>query len=337
MSLHVSVLSSIEQTNRNQWNHVVENAPLGSLYHRYEWLQAVESGTEKEPKHLLVEKKGNPVGILPNVVNPVGPVHRLESVMPGFGGPLASTDEKEVIELLLRAVPEICDGTLFFSRFQTLDPGYIRYHEHFRQHGYVLDVNACRFIIDLSVDWETLLKNLSRTRRQNLKRGHDQTYTVTETPLTANTLSSFYVDHTAVMERSEIPALPISFILELENLDDRMRLFSLQVDGEDSGSILCHLNDEQSTIHYAYSGIRSEWFDNYASELLHEHAIKYGLENGYERYDLRRTSPDFRDGLFQFKSQFGGEAVPLLTWERGCPKPARNVLQAGRAVLTRFK
>ncbi|WP_255193467.1 GNAT family N-acetyltransferase [Natronobeatus ordinarius] len=336
MSLEVTVLDSIESADRNQWNHVVETAPLGSLFHRYEWLEALEAGTASTPRHLVVHKKGNPVGLLPNVITDVGPVSRLDSLYPGFGGPIAITDEEAVLEALLGVVPRLCDGTVLFSRLRTYDQAAIRYHELFRAHGYDLDVKWCRIALELSQGWEAVSAAMDRTRRRGIRRGHDQAFEIVDVPISRHALARFYDAYAAVMERSGLPVLPYSFFLALEHLDDRLELFSLRVDGEARGSILCYRDDEQSTLHYAYSGVKREHFEYHAAELLHEHAIKWAIEHGYDTYDLLRTAPDFRDGLFRFKSQFGGRVVPLLSWERGVPSPALPVLNLARSLQRRY-
>ena len=335
MALEIRVLKSIEQTNRNQWNHVVETAPHGSLFHRYEWLQAVEDGTDREPRHLVASKKGNPVGVFPNVITSIGPVKRLDSLYPGFGGPLAITDEETVLETFLEVVPEICDGRTLFNRIRTYDQAAIRNHALFREFGYEIDVKWCRVALDLTQGWESLLEGMDRTRRRGIKRGHDQSLEISEEPVTVRSLSQFYEDYEAVMTRADLPVLSHTFFMALRHLANRLKLFAIDIDGVRRGWMLCYCDDEQSTLHYAYSGVRSEHFEYHASELLHEHAIRWGIEHGYETYDLLRTPPDFRDGLFNFKTQFGGQTVPLLSWERGVPKPALPALKLARTIAAK--
>lgn len=330
MTLEIRILKSIEETNRNQWNHVVETAPYGTLFHRYEWLQAVEKGTNGEPRHLIASKKGNPIGVFPNVITSVGPVKRLDSLYPGFGGPIAITDEEKVLETFLELVPQLCDRRILFSRFRSYNQAAVRNHHLYREFGYDLHVKWCRIAIDLTQGWDSLLEDMDRTRRRGIKRGHDHQFEISEEPVTTRSLSRFFDDYTAVMERSALPVLPHTFFLALRHLEDRLKLFAIEIEGNWRGWILCYRDDEQSTLHYAYSGVRQEHFEYHASELLHEHAIKWGIEHGYETYDLLRTPPDFRDGLFNFKEQFGGQIIPLLSWERGVPTPALPALKLAR-------
>lgn len=112
-------VDSIEAVDRNQWNHVVEQSDLGCIYHRYGWLQAVESGTPYEPRHLVISRENNSIAIYPNFLTEVGPFRQLTSIVPGFGGPIVVTDEERAIELFLEAIPRLYDGTIFFSRIRS--------------------------------------------------------------------------------------------------------------------------------------------------------------------------------------------------------------------------
>ncbi|MFB6131715.1 MAG: peptidoglycan bridge formation glycyltransferase FemA/FemB family protein [Salinigranum sp.] len=336
MSLEVDYLASIEEANRNQWNNVVEQSDLGCVSHRYGWLRAIELGTDDEPRHLVVSKKGNPIAVFPNFVTDLGPVDQLCSIKPGFGGPIAMTDEEASIDLLLDAVSDLCDGRILFNALRTYDQNYVRYHSLLRERGYGMAVLSCRFSLDLSGGWDDVFEGMHSERRRGIRRGHDNDFDVVDEAVTERTLSSFYDEYARVMDRVEMPTLPRSFVLELASFSDRVKLFSLDVDGERRGSYLYLLDDEQSTLQHLFTAVTEEQFRYHAPELLHEHAIRWGIENGYDSYDLRGAHPDFRDGVFRFKEYFGAQTKPLLVWERGRPGPALSVLNAGRTVYRRL-
>lgn len=336
MSLEIDQVDSIEAVNRNQWNNVVEQSDLGCVYHRYGWLRAVEAGTSYEPRHLLVTKKGNPIAIFPNFVTDFGPVHQLSSIKPGFGGPVTMTDEEAAVELLLDAVSDLSNGRILFNVLRTYDQNYIRYHSMLRQRGYEITVLSCRFTLDLSQGWEGIFADMHSERRRGIRRGHDSEFEIVDEDVTDSTLTDFYEDYSTVMERVSQPTLPRSFLLELRQFADRLKVFSLVVDGERRGTYMYLLDDEQSTLQHLFTAVREEHFEYHAPELLQEHAIKWGIDNGYETYELRGALPDFRNGVFRFKEYFGAETMPLLVWERGRPGPALSILNAGRSIYRRF-
>ena len=61
----LSIIESITDIDINPWNNLVKQSKLGCFFHRYEWQKAIESGLQYKPKHILVEKKGNLIGIFP--------------------------------------------------------------------------------------------------------------------------------------------------------------------------------------------------------------------------------------------------------------------------------
>lgn len=336
MTLEVRRLDSIDDVNANQWNNVVEQSRLSCVYHRYEWLRAIEVGTNLEPRHLVAEKKGNPIAILPNFLTDLGPVRQLTSIKPGFGGPVAMTDEQAAIERLLDAVGDLCSGTTLFNAFRTYDQRYVRYHELLRERGYDVAILSSRFVLDLTQGWEAIFDDMDSERRRGIRRGHDREFEVIDEPITRDLLAEFYEDYRTVMERVGFPVQPRPFVLELGQFDDRIRVFSLFVDGERRGMYLYLLDDEQSTLQHLFTAVTEDHFEYHAPELLHEYAINWGIDHGYDAYELRGTHPDFRDGVFRFKENFGARAVPLLTWERGRPSPALSVLNAARGVHQRY-
>lgn len=339
MSLDVTCLDTITAVNRNQWNHAVEQSDLGSAYHRYGWLRAIESGTRFEPRHLVVSKKDNPIGVFPNFVveSERTPLHQLTSIKVGSGGPVVVTDERTAMDRLLEAVPEACSGTVVSNRIDAHTGEYVRYHDLFRQHGYGLTLEYCDLALDLDRGWEAIRGEMDSSRRRAISQGHGDDVAVRDEAITGETTSQFFEWHAAVMDRVGGETLPRSFFRELREFSERVKMFSLVADGAKRGMLLFLLNDEQSTVHYVTSAVTEDHFAYNASELIHERAVRWAIDEGYGTYRFGGTDPDFRDGLFRFKEKFGARPVPLLTWERGCSKVVWPAYRAGRALYRRVQ
>lgn len=174
---------------------------------------------------------------------------------------------------------------------------------------------------------------MDRSRRRAIRNGRDLEYEVVDEELTRRTVSSFYDGFSSVMERVDSVYLPRTFFFELCEFDEHVKLFSLSINGTRHGSLFFVLDPKRSAVHYAYSGVTEDDFEFNAPELLHEHAIRWPIEHGYEIYDFRGAKSDFRDGLFRFKERFGARIVPLLTWERGYPLASLN---RGRSIYRRL-
>lgn len=338
MALNINRLDSIRTVNRNQWNQVVEQSHLGRVYHRYRWLQAVELGTPYQPKHLLVSKKGNPVAVLPNFVieSDRMPFQHLVSSKPGPGGPIAMTDEEEAIQLLLDAVPELCDISNISHQIQTFGPEYSRYHRIFEENGYDQRLVYCDFVLDISRDWDDIFADMDSSRRYDIKQGHENDFEIVDKEITEQTMSDFFEGYSTVMDRVGGRKSPRRFFLELCELSERLKLFAVRVDGEERGAMLYTLDDEQSTIHSESSAVTRDNFEYHSNELIHEHAIKWGKEHGYDTYSFGGTELDFRDGVFRYKEKFGARPVPALAWERGGSTVLWHPYRLGRTLHKRF-
>ncbi len=357
MSLTVEQLDTVEAIHRNQWNTVVEQSELGCVSHRYEWLRAVEAGTSHDAKHLVVTKKENPIAVFPNFVTELEltnggqfeqlsselgltdgvQVEQLSSIRPGYGGPVTMTNEEEALELLLDAVGDLCTGTILYNELRTYDQSYVRYHDLLAERGYKPAILSCRFTLDLSQGWEPVYEGMDSERRRGIRRGHEAEFEVVDEAVTESALMSFYDGYETVAERVDQPTHPRSFFRELLRLDDRLKLFTLRVDGEDRGQYIYLLDDEQSTLQHLFTAVTEDHFEYRAPELLHEHAIRWGIEEGYETYELRGSPPDFRNGVFRFKEYFGAETAPLINYERGRPAPALTALKVGRSLTRRLE
>jgi len=320
MSLDVNVTDTIEAVNRNQWNQVVEQSDLGRVYHRYGWLRALEAGTSAEPKHLFVSKNENPIAIFPNFVMESDrlPVRHLSSPKPGPTGPVATADEEEAIQLLLDAVSEVTAGATVSNQIQTAGPEFSRYHELLAENGYEQKFVYCDFVLDITREWEDLLADMDSSRRWAIRKATETEHEIVEKEITEESMAAFYDGFSSVMDRVGGRKTPRQFFVELSEFAERLKLLTLRAEGGERGTILLTLDDERSTVHCESAAITEDQFEYNPSELLHEYAIKWGQENGYQTYNFGGTDPDFRDGLFRFKQKFGAQPRPALTWECGC-------------------
>ncbi|ELY80984.1 GNAT family N-acetyltransferase [Natrinema gari] len=332
-NLEVTVVDSIRDIGRAQWNGIVERSSRGSVFHRYEWLAAIETGLDYTPRHLEVTEDGNTIGWMPNFVVEIEktPFTRLSSLYPGFGGPLLPTDTADSLERVIDTVPSLCRGRTIVHQLRGLDSSYLRYNDALQSQGYRPYRRECRFLLDLTKGHDALLADMSRSRRRGIEHGRSVDHEVVEEEITAETLRRFYRTYERVMERVDGDVYPFSFFDALRAIDDRLLLLTLRIDGEYAGGMLEVLDDEHDAIHGFFAAVPREHFDEHASELLYDHVFRWGIDHGYEAYDFGSTTTDFGDGVFRFKEGFGGRAVPVFVWERGC-SPLWPLVKAGRAL-----
>jgi len=340
--LEVKTFTSIDDLNKNQWNNLVKHTEFSSFFHKYEWLKSIEKGIGKDARHIVVFKNSNPIGFLPNFITKIEkvPFYRLNSTGPGFGGPLVSSNEKESLNLIFDEIKNVCDKnrTLISHQFKVVDLNYIRYGKYLDEKGYNPIPGRCRFIVDLNRDWDTIKENMKKSKRKNLNKALSSDCEIIEEEITKENMEKFHKTYLKAMERVDGDPYPLSFFVELINrLKGRIQLLTAIVDGKDIGKRINILDKEQSSIHAFFVAIESENFKYYPGELLHSYGMKWGIENDYDKYDLGATKADFNSGHFKYKSEFGGQAVPTLMWEKGFSKVKWNLFKIGRYFYKKFQ
>jgi len=340
---------SITTVNRNQWNNLVEQSDLGCVFHRYEWLLAVEAGLGYTPAHVVVRKDGNPIGLFPNFVTeldipyehllsllpteqlPTGlssnleelsfqnvPLKQLVSTSPGFGGPVIGSNESGCLEHMFQQISENCGRPVISHGIKAKELGYMRYGKTLAKRGYSPTLLDCRFELNLDYDFDELVARMDSGRRKALRDARNSGYEVSELDF-GNVVSSTYDRYITDMERVSGSTHSRVFFEELaDRFADRLNVFSVEVDGTEAGRYVHVLDTEQSTLHYFYSAIGDE--SNYEynpSELLHAYAIEWGQENGYRYYDFGSSGSSFFDGTFRYKQRYGARVIPTLRWTKG--------------------
>lgn len=328
---NTSVLTSIHEANANQWNNLVSQSDRGNVFFRHGWLAAIEAGFDYEPRHVVVRKGDNPIAVLPNFVSPLELPHDgadavaatfgisvMTSTEPGYGGPLALTDERTSVDRLLDAVEAMNDRRVLYHLIRTYDLENIRYGRYLRARGYEPVLDDCLFLIDLGDDWEAIREGMDKERRKAMREATDQDYRVEIDPLGAD-LDRTYAAYARNIERVGGDRLPRAFFDALsDEFEDRIRVFTAVVDGEEAGRYVHLLDRENGVLHHWLSAIPEESdFESYPSELLHQRAIKWGIEEGYDDYNFGPTGSFFENSVFRFKNKYGGRTVPLLRWQKG--------------------
>lgn len=324
----VTIHDSIEQIDENQWNNLVTQSDVGSIFHRSEWLRLVEDTLDRTARHLVVAKDENPVALLPNFRTDIYvpgyedvarrlPLAELVSAQPGYGGPIVGSNEATYLDLLLETVPDV-DGWNLFHTIRTNDLEFTRYGKTMAKHDYSPVAVNCRFRIDLLQDWETIRDRMHKERRRVLRKLEDRDTEVVHQSLD-DEFDTTYEMYENNLDRVDGMIYPRAFFERLAtDLDDRITVCVAFVDDEEVGRYIYLHDDEQDTLHHYFAAVGDDSnFEHHPSELLHAHAIQWAKDAGYRYYDFGGTGAHFSDGGFRHKERYGGELVPTLQWQRG--------------------
>lgn len=350
--LSTDVYDSIDDVEKTQWNHVVEQSDRGSIYHRVEWISALENGLDLDAKHVVIKKDGNPIGTFPNLLKPVrlpdsvrqripdrlnGRLCELASSRPGFGGPVLTSDEKAALDLALTELDESTGPTVLSHYISPPSVEYVRYAEHFEVHGYTPNISRCRPVIDLRREYDTILDDMHKDRRYNLRKARENDVEVVLKTPTTEALRAFHGTYRENMARVGATPQPFKLFQEIvDRLAGNIRLVAAERDGDTVGQHLYLLDNLTGTVRHEFSAVSSDHFQYYPSELMHEHTIQWCQSEGYLTYDFGPTPSNHEDGLFSYKQQYGSTAVPILTWERG-QSPLWGLYKRARTFYKRYR
>lgn len=345
--LSVDMHASIREVNENQWDHVVENASVSSVFHRTGWIRTIEDSLEYDPCHVTVSNRGNPIAIFPNFVKPLvlpesafiptrHPLVELVSTKPGFGGPVIISEKRDALELMFDRLERVGGVFLVRHRITTNDLSYIQYNRYFDRLGYQLTSPTCRFRLRLD-DWQRINRGMDKERRKNIRRAESLKCTIREVDVNEEQVGRVYREYVSHMDRIGAPVHPPEFFSALRtNMPGRLKIFSVVIDGIDLGSYVFILDDEQSTVHHFFSAIgEPASYEYYPTELLHSKSIRWALDQGYTYYDFGATVPMFDDSIYHYKKQYGAEVVPSLEWVRGRSRVLWRSYRAAKRLFAR--
>jgi len=324
------VHTSVATLPDTQWNRLVEQSSLGSVFHRTGWLRAIEAGTDLTPRHVTAHRDGNLVGLLPNFVSDVslpielpGPAaavapRELLSTDPGFGGPLVVRDHHAVLDTLFEGVRAAATTDIWAHRIRSLAGEAVQYAAYFDSHGYDVSTLTCQLLVDLTRPLEDVLAGWQKDRRRTARKAREAGMTVARVDADRSTLAEFYDAYAAMIDRVDGVRYSQAFINAVaSHLSDRLVLFRTTLDEETVGWHWYLRDNEQHSLHHFFSGLREEHFSHHPSSLLHEEAISWAVDEGYTSYNFGESNADVTDGGFGYKSQYGGAVHPILTWEKG--------------------
>jgi predicted N-acyltransferase len=332
--LTTSTVSSLSEIDRNQWDNITRQSDFGTIYHTASWLEAIEATFGQRPIHVLVQKDGNLVALLPQFVTQVADtrLNILSSISRGFGGPIVSGNQERALKLLVSRSLEFVSGTIVSHKIRTDQSHYLRFHPMLNDLGYDYRLNG-KFVIDLTQGWTEIQQNMHKDRRYEIRKACESDFDVSELDLSRDNLDEFYTHYESTISELNGNLLPFEFFSNLNAyLSDEILLTQVEVEGECRGYHFYILDRQQSTIRHFISAVQEDDYRYYPTQLLHKHCIQWGIENGYKTYDMGGACLDFRDGTFQYKRKYGGTLTPIYRWEHYRSRWRRRVFKSGKRI-----
>lgn len=338
--LSTTVHITITDIDKNQWNKVVNHSKLGSIFHQYEWLHAIEQTMPYQPRYIVVSKANNLIGVFPNFIikTPKLPIKILFSIEPGYGGPLYTKYEKDIIPMMLEEIPKICTDRIIAHHILSDNPGFSRYQLLLDKYNYRFNLRYATSIIHLQQrSYKDIYHNYDRRKKRNLKNIKNVGCQIKEESITLEKLQQFYKGYQQVMKRVQGTIYPFTFFKKLkERIPKKLKLFTANIDTQPIGSHLYLIDKKRNTFIAWLLDIQPKNQQFHPSELLHDYAIQYALNNGFKTYDFGYSHADYTNGIFNYKQEFGATASPILLWKKNCSMIPWTFLKKGGNIYKKY-
>jgi hypothetical protein len=289
-----------------RWNRFVEGHQRATAYQLGAWPEVLRAAYGFRPACLALVEDGELQGVMP-LMRSRGIVsgRRMRSlpVLPP-AGPLATSVEGEVA--LLRAACEITEAAearslIVLSRSGGYEQRVPRLDGRPKHPTWIVPLPDDPE--ELRAGWRKGSKNLHRSLNKAEKSG-----VVVREGSSAADLRAFYKLYMATMKAHHSlprPYRQLSKARDLLGPRGVFRVFVAEHEGEPIAAGVFHAF--RDTIDLLYNGSDASKLDLRPNHALYWHVIRWGIENGYRRFDFGEAKPG--SPLERFKAQWSAERV----------------------------
>jgi CelD/BcsL family acetyltransferase involved in cellulose biosynthesis len=310
---HPFVLNPLQDS---RWETLTASSSNASIYHRREWLQALQETYGCEPGALTFDPSGSLLthAFLYCEVRSWLTGERLVSV-PFSDHCDALATEPGVIDALLHAVSRIA-GAGAWKYLEIRPMHYVPPAEL----GFGTCGNYVLHRIDLARSESALFRSFHKSCVQRRIRKAEREDLSYEQGQSETLLREFYCLLVMTRKRFGLPPQPLSWFRNLaRRFGKDLQIRVVRSGGRPIASILtlCH----RHAMVYKY-GCSDERFPNSgATPLLLWNAMREAQEAGLAEFDLGRSDCN-QSGLISFKDRWGAEKTTLTYWRYPAPKTA---------------
>lgn len=324
------------ERDRERWDSLVNRSPHGTPFHLQRFGELIAEYANMTYVPLIGYKGQEPVGLFPTCQSSHGPVTTVFSPAPklkiSYQGPAMVNIEKLKQRKVDRRHHQFVEGCLDHLE-STVDPSYVHVRtgstyldtRPFVRNGYDTSVGHT-YVVDITPDEESLLKQFSRDARQNITKeyegveisdgGRDAVKTI---------LDQVRKRHD---EQDKGFGVPLAFIVDLFDQlpDGTVRPYVCRVDGTFAGGIITL---ELGETVYRWIGGAKHDADVPVNDLLDWSVMCRAKSRGATRYDLVGAS---QPNIASYKAKFAPciELYQQLEWGTVLLRTASNIYKRVR-------
>ena len=303
----------VQQLDERRWREFVENNPRGGIFHTPEMFQVFARTKGHHPTLWAIVGDGEQVLalLLPVQVTVLdGLLRHFTTRAVVYGSVLCAPGPAgaQALDLLLQAYNRAIERRVLFTEMRNLSD--LSDLQPVLDHNEFAFEEHSDFIFDLDQAEETLWGKISRSARQRVRSARNKGMVI-EAATSRQHLISAYRLLQDVYTRARVPlAGPTLFEAAFDILGPRgmFKIFLARLDGRLIGARFLLMF--RGTILDWYAGVDRNFSSCSPSELLVWHALQWGREQGFHRFQFGGAGPLGRVyGVRDFKAKFGGQFV----------------------------
>jgi FemAB-related protein (PEP-CTERM system-associated) len=270
---------SCDQSWREQWQAYVSTAPGGSLYHRFEWKDVLESCFGHRCAFLAAVENGRIVGVFPLAQLKSRLFGNIACSLPfvNYGGPIG--DRGEIVTALLDASRDLADVWK------------VEYIE-IRSRAYLGDAlpvadHKVSMTVDLADDPDVLWKAYKTDHRKDIKRGYNNGFTVKHG--SAELVDDFFAVFSESWRDLGTPVYAKSYFQRIvDALGPSARLAVVYHEGQPAAAAFDGIHG--TTVEGMWLGTRSQYRHRNVGYVLYWELLKDACNGTLKQFHLGRST-----------------------------------------------
>jgi len=305
----MKVYDTFSEIDRNQWAELIVQSPTASFFQTPECYEFYSTFSFLTPFVFGISENSKLVGILSGYVTSDGNIikqYLSRRAIVGGGVLLDSGISEEALKQLLNAATEALKRKAIYLEIRNYT-NYSKYKTTFEAEGFTYTPHL-NFHVS-TPDVETALKNLSTTRRREIKLSVKAGAVWSETT-DSNDIRTYYaILHDLYKNKVKTPLFPIEFFEKLVQ-QSFGKLFIIKVENKIIGGSVCVVLPDSIMYEWFVCGLDGRIKNVFPSTIATWAAIEYAATNAYTCFDMMGAGkPEDGYGVRDFKSKFGGELV----------------------------
>lgn len=305
MKVHLNY-SEIDQL---QWKELVVKSNTASFFQTPECFEFYSTLSFLKPFVFGVSENNKLAGVLSGYITSNGNVIKRyfskRAIVCG-GAMLASDISEAALKELLNTARKVLKRKVIYLEIRNYN-NYSDYRQTFEVSGFSYSRHL-NFHVS-TPDIETALKNLSTTRRREIKLSVKSGAEWSETTNQEDIRTYYKILEDLYKTKVKTPLFPLEFFKKLVRHSNG-KLFVIKLNGRIIGGSVCVALPGRILYEWFVCGLDGQFKNVYPSTIATWAAIEYAAKNEYGCFDMMGAGkPDDGYGVREFKSKFGGELV----------------------------